>query len=282
MAIVIVRATSQFHQNAVFKIRHEVFCEEEKVIPGAKNALLFDDYDQLPTNRNLLIFQNSRPCGTLRYTIDSDLGLPLDGRYDLDILRQTAPASKNALVTYFGILKKFQTAERIFDKAVEEVIHQGKNDGVENVFAVMRADYERIMCSWGFTVLDKFFCPHVNRELMYIAVNMSNFGKRQRHFDKVRTDMRIATIQLQRGERIGFSSVQTSKQIPAEVEVIRGQVVVGDLNGEQHKVLSGSTFKFASDGMPNSGNWHAFALESCELRVFLTGEESTMLSQHTA
>jgi len=68
--------------NDIFKLRHEVFCEEEIYFQPREDKRLFDVYDTYPTTHNLIVTTENKIVGSMRLTLDSDMGVPADEFYD--------------------------------------------------------------------------------------------------------------------------------------------------------------------------------------------------------
>ena len=72
----------------IFKVRYQVFSEEEQLFKTNESERVIDRFDAYPTCANLAVVCNDEVVGSLRMTLDSNVGLPADEPYDF---RQTVP-----------------------------------------------------------------------------------------------------------------------------------------------------------------------------------------------
>lgn len=82
MPIKIKVATDPSTIDAVLKIRHKVFSEEEDYFNKSADGRLIDRFDAYPTNRNLVVMNGEEVVGSLRLTLDSSAGVPADEYFD--------------------------------------------------------------------------------------------------------------------------------------------------------------------------------------------------------
>jgi len=68
--------------DTVFKLRHSVFCYQEKSFQAQTDQRLFDIYDTFSTTHNLIVTTENKIVGSLRLSLDSDMGVPADEFYD--------------------------------------------------------------------------------------------------------------------------------------------------------------------------------------------------------
>ena len=62
----------------IFRLRHEVFVEEEGDLAATDNGLLHDEFDAYPTTTHILVRVRGIPAATIRVTLGSSVGLPWD------------------------------------------------------------------------------------------------------------------------------------------------------------------------------------------------------------
>jgi len=66
----------------VFKIRHQIFVEEEGFMKDTLDKRLIDRFDAYPTTTNLVLKDDEKVVGSLRMTLDSAVGTSADEHYD--------------------------------------------------------------------------------------------------------------------------------------------------------------------------------------------------------
>ncbi len=82
MAIKVVTAKEPEELDAVFKLRHQVFVEQDKKFDPQPDRRLTDRFDAFNTSVNFMAFVNDLLVGTVRLTKDCSLGTPADEYFD--------------------------------------------------------------------------------------------------------------------------------------------------------------------------------------------------------
>ena len=62
----------------IFRLRHDVFVEEEEDMSGRGDALVFDPFDAYPSTIHVLAREDGEPLASMRVTEHSGVGLPWD------------------------------------------------------------------------------------------------------------------------------------------------------------------------------------------------------------
>lgn len=62
----------------IFRLRHQVFVQEESDLAGTDDALIYDSFDAFPTTRHVLAREDGAPLAAMRVTEHSGVGLPWD------------------------------------------------------------------------------------------------------------------------------------------------------------------------------------------------------------
>ena len=68
--------------DAVLKLRHTVFSEEEELFSATSDHRVMDRYDTFSTSKNLIAVSDGAVIGSMRLTLDSEAGIPADEYYD--------------------------------------------------------------------------------------------------------------------------------------------------------------------------------------------------------
>lgn len=82
MATKVMAATTPKDLDAVFKLRHEVFIEQDEWFPPRDDKRFVDRFDAFDTSVNFMVFVDKILVGTIRLTKDSEVGMPADDYYD--------------------------------------------------------------------------------------------------------------------------------------------------------------------------------------------------------
>ncbi|MDX1398112.1 MAG: GNAT family N-acyltransferase, partial [Oceanospirillum sp.] len=68
--------------DAVLKLRHTVFSEEEELFSATSDLRVMDRFDTFSTSKNLIAVSDGAVIGSMRLTLDSEAGIPADEYYD--------------------------------------------------------------------------------------------------------------------------------------------------------------------------------------------------------
>jgi len=90
MSIRIKIAQDALELNDVFRLRHQVYVEQEGVFKstGSDAMAIVDCFDAFPPAANIIAYSGSEPIGTLRMNLDTGAGLPSEELYNFDTYRQ--------------------------------------------------------------------------------------------------------------------------------------------------------------------------------------------------
>lgn len=82
MAVRIKLATEAEELDALFRIRHQVYAEEEGYMAASPEGRIFDRFDAFPTAQNLIAIVDGRVVGGVRLVGDGPAGTPADSFFD--------------------------------------------------------------------------------------------------------------------------------------------------------------------------------------------------------
>ena len=82
MSIQIKPARTSDELDQVLRVRHTVFAEEENYLPAKDDKRIYDRYDILPTNANIIAVDQGEVVGSCRFTQYSSAGFPADKQFD--------------------------------------------------------------------------------------------------------------------------------------------------------------------------------------------------------
>lgn len=159
MPIKITLARSPAETDAVLKLRHKVFSEEEALFPAVADGRVLDRFDAFSTTSNLIAISNGEVIGGMRLTLDSSIGIPADEYYDF---RQHLP--KDAVVINSGmycVTKPFRGA-RIAMGLMLMASYFAITRNVTHVVAPINPTIAKLIQRVGFKPLDgELFEPHL-------------------------------------------------------------------------------------------------------------------------
>lgn len=83
MPIHIRLAETEHDIDQVFRVRHQVFCQEEDLINGNASHLVVDRFDAFPASKSFVSLDEAgRVVGSVRITLDNAIGLPAEEYFD--------------------------------------------------------------------------------------------------------------------------------------------------------------------------------------------------------
>ncbi len=109
MPISIKLAQDERHIEQVFRIRHQVFCEEEGLVQPNAAQIVLDRFDAFPASKLFVVLdEEDQVVGSVRVTMDNAVGLPADEYFDF---RAFIPdASGFMSVSMFCVTKPYRNA----------------------------------------------------------------------------------------------------------------------------------------------------------------------------
>jgi len=109
MPIRIQQARDERQIEQVFRLRHQVFCQEEDLFQTSGTQLVFDRYDAFPASKLFVALgDESEVVGSVRVTLDNSAGLPADEYFDFRA--HLPPDSRAMSISMFCVAKPYRSA----------------------------------------------------------------------------------------------------------------------------------------------------------------------------
>lgn len=159
MGIKIQMAKTPYEIDQAARLRHTVFAEEEGYYPKQDDQIILDRYDILPTTVNFIAFVGDEIIGALRFTLNSDAGMPADNYFDY---RPHLPYYDHRIVngSMFCIKKAYRGNPRITRDLLWLGIYWGMSRGATHVLAPINPLTARFFLRAGFKAVGgEFICP---------------------------------------------------------------------------------------------------------------------------
>lgn len=151
MPVRITMARTPAETDAVLKLRHRVFSEEEGLFVPLPDKRVLDRFDAFSTTRNLIAVSENEVVGSLRVTLDSDMGIPADEYYDF---RRFLP--DDAIVMNCGmycVTQPFRGA-RIALSLILMAAYFAVTRNVTHVVAPINPPIAKLVSRVGFRIID--------------------------------------------------------------------------------------------------------------------------------
>lgn len=174
MAITISIARTPEVIDEVFKIRHKVFHEEEKLLEKEPSERIMDRFDAFPTTWNLVVKKEDLVIGSLRLSIDSPVGLPADEYFDFRPL-----VDKNALLIHCGMfcVSDAYRSPKITTGLMLMAAYFGISHNVTHVLAPINPAIAKLLKRVGFQqVGEEFTESHTKARMMPLVLDINNLS----------------------------------------------------------------------------------------------------------
>lgn len=174
MPIRITLAKDPSQTDAVLKLRHKVFGEEEGVFDVIPDGRVLDRFDAFSTTSNLVALNEGEVVGGMRMTLDSSMGIPADEYYDF---RRFMP--EDAIVMNCGmycVTKPFRGA-RIALGLILMAAYYAVTHKVTHVVAPINPAIAKLLGRVGFKVLDdEQIDPHMGFPFIPVLLDMNHLN----------------------------------------------------------------------------------------------------------
>ena len=151
MAIKIKPARSPKSIDDVLKLRHKVFCEEEKYFRSPHPGRVIDQFDALPTTCNMIAVHENEVVGALRLNFDADVGMPSDKFYDF---RSRVPANSKLMSSgMFCVTRKLRN-EKLALGLIMMGTYYAISNNVTHIVAPINPPIAPLLKNVGFEALD--------------------------------------------------------------------------------------------------------------------------------
>ena len=287
MPIRIKVAVSAQELNDVYKLRHQVYVENEGYFKDMPGDVIVDQFDTMPRVANIIAYdeETKTPVGTMRINGDSEILLPSDEVFSFVEYREKINKQRKkqglspAIVGSAGMLaiaEPWRNRRDVFRALFKMSCDVGKTWGTTHIVATVNIKSATIYKRLGFDVLaDKLWIPSIGEHVLPVCTE----------FDKV-YDWAFGAFAHQHELIKSFSGcfecllVDVNSKIFSEGEVGqeayligKGMVKISQSDGKAEEVFSlatldkGSMFGELSliDDQPRSAS--AWALTNVELIV---------------
>jgi len=151
MPIKICLADDPLDVDAVLKLRHLVFSEEENLFSATHDKRVMERFDTFATTRNLIGVSDGDVIGSMRLTLDSSAGIPADEYYDF---RRLLPSDARILnCGMYCVTKPFRGA-RIAIGLNLMAAYFGISNQVTHVVAPINPSIAKLVGRIGFKPVD--------------------------------------------------------------------------------------------------------------------------------
>lgn len=171
MALYITLASSPEEIDATFKIRHQVFCEEEGKFLPREDGRLYDRFDTYPTTHSLIVKSDGQLVGSMRMTLDSAVGVPADEYYDF---RTHLPAGSTVLGCGMYCVTQPYRSTRLAYSLVQMACYFAVAHQVSHIVAPINPAIAKLVQRLGFQALGgEIVEPHTGLSIVPVLLDMT-------------------------------------------------------------------------------------------------------------
>lgn len=152
MPVKITMASTPAETDAVLKLRHKVFSEEEGLFKPLPDMRVLDRFDAFSTTKNLIAVSDQHVVGSMRITLDSDMGIPADEYYNF---RRFLPDDATIMnCSMYCVTLPFRGA-RIAISLLLMASYYGLAHNVTHVVAPINPPIAKLVSRVGFEIIDE-------------------------------------------------------------------------------------------------------------------------------
>lgn len=183
MAIKIKIAKSPKELNDVYRLRHSVYTADGFFQDTAHDYII-DLFDSIPDCVNIIAYNEETPVGTMRITLDSEIGTAADDSYDFSAyknrIRQQATADNvpSPLFASSGMLaiaQEWRNRRDVFRALFRMAIDVGHSLKVTHIVATVNAPTIGIYKRLGWEILsEEIWIEEIDSHIIAVATPLSN------------------------------------------------------------------------------------------------------------
>lgn len=144
MPITFKVAESAIDRNAVFKLRHRVFVEQEQRFDNSVSSSITDIFDSFNETLNIMALKDNELIGSIRVVLDNPVGLPASEHYDFK--QRLGPVEGNfACFGWLCTLKEYRSYPGLLIGLIKMAVHEMKKNGAHHLIATLHPPLMRFL-----------------------------------------------------------------------------------------------------------------------------------------
>ena len=183
MPISLKAAVSAQEKNEVYKLRYQVFVEEEKRFEHPPDRI-FDFYDTLNETINFLATEGDEVVGALRVTVENPVGMPAMDHYDFRPLMRKTPG-KFAGIGWLCIAQRYRRHRGILAGLFKMIVRETKKRGVRHLIAPLHPAIFPLLKRFGARAVDdEFYAEELQVSMVPIHIDYDDLPPGLREFSQ--------------------------------------------------------------------------------------------------
>lgn len=224
----IARTAEELH--AVFRLRHQVFVEEERRFEHPSNAV-FDLYDSFPETINVVASEDGTAIGAIRYVPDNPVRIPALDHYDFGPLMETLEG-KFVSVGWFCAAREHRADPGLVFGLFKVAVRECRRLGLRHVIAPLHPGILPLLKSVGAQELGpEFHDEELNVPMVPIHVDMDKLPPGVKESMQDPLEMVLDEARERRIYRTGDAIIDEGDSGAEAFVVMRGAVRIVGLAG---------------------------------------------------
>lgn len=235
----------------LFRLRHRVFVDQEKLMPPTPDGRLFNRFDVFPNTVNLVAVSEGTVVGGVRLTRGNDAGNPAKEFFDFGNMYRDTPNGALLYCSMLCVEPQYRKKRELTNNLLRMVTYYAFRHGIERVLAPVRPTLVKRLKTIGFREAAETF-THAESGLIVVpmALDMREINPHYLDFAKthniqqyVENYERAFYTADEAIVREGDTGEEAFYIVEGEADVIRacnrtgdsrlvGQLKTGDLFGE--------------------------------------------------
>lgn len=160
-------------QEKVYKLRHQVFVQEEERFESPIDKI-DDDFDALDETFSIIAECDNTPVGTIRATIDNPMGLPSLDHYNFQPFMNKLTGTF-ASVGWLCISNNFRVHRGLLPGLFKTMVREVRKYGARHLIAALHPGVLPLLKYFGATAIDDVFhSKELNVPMVPIHVDLDN------------------------------------------------------------------------------------------------------------
>ena len=224
MPIYLKAATSALEKDCVFKLRRKVFVEEECRFEHSSDRIL-DFYDAMEESANFIACEDGEVVGSLRVTIQNDVGLPAFDHYDFRPLMEAKWPDLFANIGWLCVSKKYRSHRGLLPALFKMAVRESKKKGAKHLIAPLHPPLLPLLKRFGARAIDKeFFSEEMGVSMVPIHVDFNDLPPGLREFSQDPATILFGDSNERRIYRQGEKIIQKGEMGSEAFLIMRGAV----------------------------------------------------------
>ena len=238
MPIYMKAANTAREKDEVYRLRHQVFVEEERRFEHPSNRI-FDVFDTLEENINFIAMEGDEVVGSLRVTIDNPMGMPALEHYDFGPLMRRH-SGKFAGIGWLCISERYRRHRGILPALFKMIVRETKERGVQHLIAPLHPPILPLLKRFGAKAVDaEFFSEELQVSMVPIHINFGDLPPGLREFSQDPYTLLFEDSNERRIYRQGEVIIEKGKPGKEVFLIMRGAVEVLAHSGVQQTKRTG-------------------------------------------